>query len=214
MKYLYVTLIVPASVILPIGAGLFKRVYHNRSISMLFFYLIFVVLTGIAALITVKHNINNLPLLHLYTVAEFLFILRYFQLIFNTPNIVRFIKMLMIVFPVLAILNFIFVQNIYSFNSYPRPIAALIIVGLCMHYFFLYSGDEIKKQWAAQPTNWIVAGLLMYFSAAFLYFAFANIIHQHASLAMRIVFGNTHATFVMLMYILFSIGFLQVKNER
>jgi hypothetical protein len=214
VKHLYVTLIVPASVILPIGVGFFKKAYRVKNIGILFYYLIFVLLAGIAAIITIKQGINNLPLLHFYTIAEFLFILRYFQLTINTSSAQWIIKMLMIFFPSMAILDFIFIQDIHQFNSYPRPIAALIIMGFCMYYFFIYTEREIKRRWTSQPLNWLTVGLLIYFCGAFLFFAFANIIHQKASLPMRYVFNNIHATLVMLMYILFSIGFLQVKNER
>jgi hypothetical protein len=214
MKHIYAGVIVPASVLLPIGAGLIKKVYRNSNIKIILLYLIFATVTETVAMLTVMQNINNLPLLHFYTIVEFLFILRYFQLTLNSSPVQYLIKILMYSFPTIAILDFVFIQNIFQFNSYPRSIAALIIVAFCMYYFFIYTDNEAKRKWSTQPLNWITAGLLIYFCNAFLYFAFLNIIHQKASLAMRFVFGDIHATLVMLMYILFSIGFLQVKNER
>lgn len=214
MKHIYETLLVPIAIVFPIAAGLVKRVYKKEPLKTIFFYLIFALLSYIISGILGFNGINNLPLLHFYTIVEYLFILRYFQHSLNEVKASRMIGLLMFIFPVLAVLDLIFIQDIFQYNSYPRPIAALIIIGLCMYYFFRHASNENKKSWGSVPLNWICSGLLIYFCSGFIYFAFLNIINQYASHATYFLFGTIHATLVLLMYLLFTIGFLKIKNER
>ncbi|WP_316822066.1 hypothetical protein [Pedobacter gandavensis] len=214
MKHIYATLIVPLAILIPIAIGLFKGVYKNAPLKTIFFYLVFATVIYLLSRILGLHGINNLPLLHFYTIVEYLFILWYFRSSLNEEKASRVIGLLMVVFPVLSILDLLLIQDIFQFNSYPRPVAALIIIGLCMYYFFRYSGNENKKSWATIPFNWINTGLLIYFCSGLIYFAFLSIITKYASAATYYLFGTIHATLVLLMYLLFAIGFLKVKDER
>lgn len=213
MKHIYATLLVPAAILIPIVIGLIKSVHKKAPSKTIFFYLIFATLIYIVSRILGYHGINNLPLLHLYTIVEYIFILWYFRAALNEVKASKVIGILMVVFPILSILDLLLIQDIFQFNSYPRPVAALIIIGLCMYYFFRYSGNENKKSWSSVPLNWISSGLLVYFCSGLIYFAFLSIITKHASAAIYYLFGTIHATLVLLMYLLFAMGFLKVKNE-
>jgi hypothetical protein len=214
MKHVFIILVVPASVIIPIGVGLLNKSYKIKRIKIIFPYLIFAGIIEITSRILGTHQINNLPLLHFYTIVEFLFIMRFFQLILNTQFVHRLIGILMVIFPVFCVLDFVFIQSIYQFNSYPRPLGALIIIGLCLFYFFRYTESEEQKPWVNDPLNWIVTGLLVYFGSSLFHFAFLNILYEHASLKVNWVFVYIHATLVMVMYLLFTVGFLNAKNQR
>lgn len=120
----------------------------------------------------------------------------------------------MIAFPIFSILDLIFIQDIHKYNSYPRPIAALTIIALCLYYFYNYAAAENKQSWEKLPENWIVTGLLIYFCSSLFYFAFLNIIYETASRATYYFFGGVHATLVLFMYLLFTVGFIKLKNER
>ena len=216
MKYIYAGIIVPASIIIPIGAGLIKRSHKHKRLKIIFFYLVFAGIIDIVERLLGSRHINNLPLLHFYTLVEFLFILRFFQLILNNLNLLayRLIAILMYLFSVFCIINFIFFQSIFQFNSYPRPIAALIIIGLSMFYFSSRGEPGDQLSWINDPLNWMVSGLLVYFGSSLFHFAFLNILYEKASLKVNFIFGTIHATLVMVMYLLFAVGFLNAKNER
>jgi hypothetical protein len=211
MKHIYEAIIVPASVLMPVSAGLVKTVYKDQPSKTILLYLLFAGVTDVVERILGTHHINNLPLLHFYTIVEYLFILRYFQLILNDQKTSKLITLMLILFPVFSILDFIFIQDIHQYNSYPRPIAAIIIIMLCMYYFFRYNDIEVKRPWSAVYLNWITFGLLIYFCSSLLYFAFINVIY-HLSLSAYFIFGAIHATLVLLMYLLFTAGFLRVKE--
>jgi len=213
MKYLYVTVIVPATVLVPLSTALIKKTFKQRYLKIIFLYLIFSGLSDLAERLLGIHHINNLPLLHFYTIVEFLFILRFFQLSFNDPLVSRLTGWLMVIFSGFCILDFIFIQSIYKFNSYPRPISALIIIGLCLFYFFKHSESENQKPWVDAPLNWMVTGLLVYFGSSLFHFAFLNVLNENVSENVYFIFGTIHATLVMVMYLLFTAGFLYAKNE-
>jgi hypothetical protein len=213
MKYVYTGIIVPTTVVIPIITGLIRKGYKNRCLKVIFSYLVFAGLSDITERLLGSRNINNLPLLHFYTIVEFLFITRFFQLILNEPLVFRLIGWLMVIVPVFCVLDFIFIQSIYQFNSYPRPISALIIIGLCLFYFFKHSESENQKPWVDLPLNWMVTGLLVYFGSSLFHFAFLNVLNENVSENVYFIFGTIHATLVMVMYLLFTAGFLYAKNE-
>jgi len=214
MKYIYDAIVVPASVVIPIAAGLIKKHYKHKCLKVIFSYLVFSGISDIAERLLGMNHINNLPLLHFYTLIEFLFILRFFQIVFDDMPVTKLIRWLMLIFSGFCIIDFIFIQSIYQFNSYPRPIAALIIIGFCIFYFFKYSESEHLQSWGKEPINWVVTGLLVYFGSSLFHFAFLNILYEKASFKINYIFATIHATLVMVMYLLFAVGFLNAKNER
>ncbi|HVW14151.1 MAG TPA: hypothetical protein VHB54_10020 [Mucilaginibacter sp.] len=213
MKYIYEGVVVPTSVILPISIGLIIG-YKRNYLKVIFFYLVFAGIIDVVEEIIGAYHVNNLPLLHFYTIIEFLFMMGFFQTIITEILIRKLIRMLIFLFPLLAILNFIFFQSIYKYNSYPRPIAALIIIGLCITYFFKRNEPDDQTSWTNDPLNWMVSGLLVYFGSSLFHFAFLNIVYEHASLNLYFILGAIHATLVMIMYLLFAVGFLYAKNQR
>ncbi|MCR8558125.1 hypothetical protein KXD93_10745 [Mucilaginibacter sp. BJC16-A38] len=213
MKHAYVIVVVPASILIPLGAGLIKSGYKHVVTQIIFSYLIFAAIIEIVSRLLGTHQVNNLPLLHFYTIIEFLFIVRFFQLALNNQLVSRYLGGLMIIFSVFCVFDFVFIQSIYQFNSYPRPIGALIIIGLCIYYFFKYGESDNQKPWVQEPLNWMVTGLLVYFGSSLFHFAFLNVLYEHASLKVNYIFGTIHATLVMVMYLLFTAGFLYAKNE-
>lgn len=213
MKYIYEGVVVPASVIIPISAGLITG-YKRDYLKVILFYLIFAGIIDVMEEIIGGYHINNLPLLHFYTIIEFLCLLRFFQLVFHDALCTSIIGIIAVAFSIFAILDMLFIQSIYSFNSYPRPIAALIIAGLCLFYFFKKGESENSESWINDPLNWVVTGLLLYFGSSFFHFAFLNVMYEKASLKVNLIFGAIHATLVMVMYLLFAAGFLYAKNQR
>lgn len=212
MKHLYVTLIVPAAVAIPLVAGLYNKVYSNKPLRIIFFYLLFSGISDLVARTLGVRGINNLPLLHIYTLIEFLIMMAYFHNGLKLAGSPQF-TIITVLFTLLTILNFVFIQDIYHYNSYPRSIAALVIICYSIQ-FFIKKSQLPQRSWRTEPANWVVGGIMVYFCNSFLYFAFLNVINELASLSIYFFLGGLHATFVLLMYLLISIGFLVYKHER
>ena len=86
-KNIIVGYIVPLSILLPIGMFVFKYKHAQTALKYLFYFLIATVVINTSALIAVRMKMRNLPLLHLYTIVETIFLLAYFKAIFTQPKI-------------------------------------------------------------------------------------------------------------------------------
>ncbi|MCU0432365.1 MAG: hypothetical protein MUC87_02795 [Bacteroidia bacterium] len=135
-------------------------------------YIFLAVLTEIAADIMHKINPeNNLPILHVYTLLQFLLIALLFRKFMQKPHQIQIWWVVTIVFLSGSIINSLFIQTIWKFNGYARAAESLIIVLFVVAYFFkLLFSEEAKMPLYGIPMFWISTALLFYFSACFFVF--------------------------------------------
>lgn len=209
MKYLFAGVIVPAAVIIPVAAAVISKSYRQPLLRVICSYLVFSGLINIAERIMGHYKINNLPLLHLYTIGECLFIMYFFYGVFQFKDrIGKSILWAMFIFTAYALVNMFFIQGIYQHNSYVRPVGSLLINGLCLYYFFSQTRAIHSTSWISEPINWMVTGFLVYFGSSLFHFAFLNIISEKASMQVYFLLGTIHASLVLVMYLLFTAGFI------
>lgn len=211
-RNLFIGYIVPLSILLPIGTFIFNYKKASKAHKYLFYFLICSGLINLAALAVIRKGMSNLPLLHLYTTVEGVFFLLYFKSIFKQTSVKRWLTGLAIVFPVICILNAIFLQSIFTFNTYTRPLEAIIITLACFLYFYKSGFNE---NWLGASVNWINMGVLIYFPAATIIFILSNhftFINPDRELV-RLVW-KLHAVLVLIMYLFWARGFsLMKKND-
>ena len=111
---MFVSYIVPLSILIPILFGLLHFKFAKVGYKLLIYYLVASGLINLAAIIMASFNVRNLPLLHLYTIVEAVFILSYLRTLFIEPPIKKVMLLVIIFFPILCILNFTFLQSIHS----------------------------------------------------------------------------------------------------
>jgi len=206
---IYQGYVVPASTLLPIAAGLvnYKRV--DRSLRTLTWYLCFALTINVIAVVLASRHTNNMPLLHFYTAGELVLVTLYFKHAFNDRKTDRWLNLIMIMYPVLCVVNFVFFQSIYSFNTYTRPLEALIIILLSALYFAWPNTDRVTT-----AGRWVAGGFLLYFCSSFFQFIFSNVVSHYASKAQKSLIWNMHATFVLMMYVLFFVAIFHGRNKR
>ncbi len=209
-KTLIVGYIVPLSILFPIIIFLFKYKFASKATKYLFYYLIAAALINLAALVVVRMGMRNLPLLHLYTLVETLFFLAYFHSIFDSVRIKNAIKFLMFAFPILCIINFVFIQDLFTYNTYTRPLEALIVTTICMLYFYK---SGFSENWLNSPINWLNMGILIYFPAASIIFILSNYFtFVGGNREMTRSIWNLHAFLVLAMYLIWTKGFSLIKK--
>ncbi|GAA3932435.1 hypothetical protein [Hymenobacter algoricola] len=205
----YVGVFLPASVALPLSIGVYKRVYAQPGLQLVFTYLVVSGVANILASLIAQAHRNNLPLLHIYTIIELLLILAYYDRILTERPLHQLIHVLGVGFSIAAILNFLLLQSIFAFNSYPRALAAIIVMLLGCYYFL--TEDDFKS--GAQTHKWMNFGLLQYFGSAVFMFAFSNVLYEHTSTQGQYVIGILHATLVLIMYGLVAVGFMGAEKN-
>jgi hypothetical protein len=206
----YEGLIVPATILIPLGIAIFNYSYLNKSLKILLAYLI---VSGLINLWAIIHSdTNNLYFLHIYTIAEFILLMDYFISINKSKSIPIFSYVILLAFPLFGIINMEFFQSKFQFNSYVRPIESLIFIFYCILCFFGAPEENIHQSWKENSFNWINAGLLIYFSSSLFLFAFSNFFSK-LSLNSQMVIWDFHATTVTVLYIFIALGFSKCKKS-
>jgi hypothetical protein len=198
--YLYTSVVVPASVVIPLGMGTIRYRVLPRPQRILLFYLVVAGVVDAAASYLSRHHIHNLWLLHIYTAVETVLLLWFYRSILSSPWLRKAIPYAMVVFPLVCLANILWWQSLQHFNTYTRPVEALLLIYLSLVCFFEEHRDGF----------WFNAGILLYFSVAFFIFIFSNFLH-HGQLFNTIILVS-HATFVLIMYLLFAVGYYKCKG--
>jgi len=205
------TVITPACNIFPVVIALIKFNNLPKEARIFFYYLVFNGLVSIASSLLAYYHLPNTPLFHATTVIETILLLYFFLIVFNKHSIAGYIKVLMLLFTIFACLNTIFFQSIHVLNSYTLSLQSLIVIALCFLFWWHHSNDK-RLPWSSFPLNWIISGLLLYFSSTFILFTFSNAVILFFSKYASTLVWNIHATLTIIMYLLVSIGYSKYKT--
>lgn len=210
MPSIYMGIVVPAAILLPMATAVFRRKYWQAPEKLIFIYLIISGVFNILAASLAARGINNLPLLHLYTVIEFMVIAAFFRSILPPSKTRVMINWLLVVFPVMAGINIYLLNSIFLYNLIPRSVEAIIIVLLCIHYLMKSLSFSAGK---SPFFNFaVVVSFLMYFSGSLALFALSDFIIANKKINSLI--WNTHATFVLIMYLIIAVAYFKTKHEK
>lgn len=200
---------VPACILIPVIGGILLYRYFSAVEKLILLYLFVSGICNATVSILANTSTNNLPLLHVYTVVEYCLAALFFIKLFQSPRIIKGIYFFSALFIFFAVLNTLFIQHLYSFNTYARSVEAILIISYCFIYFM----QQLKTD--QQPGTvkgiWFVSGWFLYFSSSLTIFILSNI-----SLTLSKQFDwwmwNVHATMVLIMYLLFTKGFITCKK--
>ncbi len=174
------------------------------------YYLCWNLFIEITARILSSYSVNNLPLLHLYTIGEFLL----FALLYRKMHLFKnwadkkfwiFVSVAL----ALIVLNSIFIQNIYEFNSYAKTMVQLILMGFAFGYF--YQLQEKKEE--TESLNWVNAAVLIYYSGSLFIFMFGNYFLDKEPKT-HLIFWVINVLLNLIFQILVFIGIWKVSRKR
>lgn len=209
---IYMGYVVPATTLLPIITGIVYYKKLNSPLRTLTLFLIFSLLINVIGIGMAQRHQNNLPLLHFYTIFELLGVLFYYYQAQAEDRIRYWIKIIMVIFPVLCVINFTFLQSLYEFNTYTRPLEAIIII----IFSFIYLNnqkDTEDENVIFTAGKWVSIGFLVYFCSSLFQFIFSNVVSKSAPKDIKSLVWVIHATFVMIMYLFFYIAIRNGRNK-
>lgn len=154
-----------------------------------------------------EFGMNNLFLLHFYTIFDFIMM----TLIFQAYLPRSFVKWGIIVFSFAALLHSIFVEQLNTFNVLARSVEAFIVMCYVMRYFWFTLKEMKIKRLEQQPIFWISCGALLYYAAGFFIFLFSTDLLPHDDL--WFTYWGIHAFFTILLYLFYSVA-LWVQPEK
>ena len=205
--------IVPLSVLLPVFIGTIKYKALSASAKLVLWYLIFSALfTSITLLIGRYYHKNNMPIAHLFTIFELTMVLFIYKKILEAYRKNNFYSYIILGFAVLCVLNALFFQSIYTYNSYTKSIEAIICIMFAMNFFASIASGKYPEKIISQPDFYFNAGFFLYCSGAFMLFVFSNFIISNLSNSDFSTIWTIHASLVLLMYLLFSTAFVLCKK--
>jgi hypothetical protein len=212
LSFLYQGIIVPASIVIPLAMALARYRSAGKPLRIVFIYLIIAGLTNVVAAALAFRRINNLPLLHIYTIVELILLSMFFYSVFNNPVVKKWVQVIAILFSLFCLINLSFFQSIFTFNTYPRSVESIILITFSALYFYKQTDRNNLAPWSGQPETWIVIGIILYFSSALIQFSFSNIVSKKVSFDTKKIIWNIHASLVLVMYLLFAAGFAKCKK--
>ncbi len=197
-------------VLLPLFIGLYKYKILPTEYRIITWYLF---LSGICSLLVrvlAIFKINNLVISHVYTVIEIVIIYNYFIITAMKERQIIYAKRALVCFLVFAIFNIAFIQNVYEYNSYPRSLEAIILILFSITSLSGFFDQPIVGLSKGKADIYITSGILVYFSSSLIIFIIFKA--YTFSIPMVTLIWNTHATFLLIMYILFAIGLWKYKK--
>lgn len=199
-------------IIIPVVTGTLRYGNLSKECRIIFFFTIIACITEITSYITRSRGINNMPLLHIYTVIEFVIISWFYHLLFKRIFSFSPLPLIAVLFVIGSIINSLWIQEILSFNSYIRGIEAVLIIlyALIILYVFFFQPDA--KKTVDDPVFWINAGILIYFSGATTLFILSNYILPLGYQFNKNIWG-VHALLSIIMYLSITTGLWKSKTR-
>lgn len=143
------------------------------------YYLCWNLVIELGAYLMIKIGVNNLPLLHIYTFGELLlWAVFYLEVLKLTSRQRTSLLTMVAVAALLIVLNSIFLQNIYGFNSYAKTLVNVILIGLSI--LLLYQLLHSENEAGHRALGLINSSVLFYYSGSLLIFMFSDYFFRNA----------------------------------
>jgi hypothetical protein len=161
-----------------------------------------------ASLLFWFNGMNNMPLLHAYVGTGFLLLSLFYKKVLEGFISAVLIYSIAGVFFILTLLNSLFVQSVYTFNSYALTLESvlLIIFSLTTYILLLDKTVKEKRKSMVSSINWINSGIFMYYVSNLLIFYFSGYFKKYFSREFNHYTWVLHAFFSVVMYTFFFIG--------
>ncbi len=175
-------------------------------------------------------DINYRVLIHLYIVEEFVLDMLFYQDILKTiphnkdkPEKSPIFSIAIVAFVVFAIINALFITDIYHFLVYTFVLQAVVMV-ICTagyYYYRTFYDTECSSTYEAPsyrlykgPVLWMNMGKSLYFSGTLLVFVMYNMLLAGNLKEMAISAWRLHDILLITLHIFMGIGFLVFTSDR
>ncbi|PWU01454.1 MAG: hypothetical protein C5B52_07255 [Bacteroidetes bacterium] len=157
---------------------------------------------------------NTQMLYNVFSSIEFVFYLWFLSFQFKNKFVKTLCQNLIWIYPLLVVLNKLYIQKT-GFHTYTYSLGCLLIVALCIYYFFELFKTTHSIKLTREPTFWIISGLLFFYSCSYPFFAVLNFWKNPN---VRMVLGLVWVTSLLNIFLYSSIlaGFLcriKIRNS-
>lgn len=184
--------------------------FRNQSSLYLKLFPVFLLLSGIVQVIGIvwaSAGTHNTALYNFNSVFEFSFFLFVLMEIVRRKPAKRILLVLLFLYPVMALVNIIYIQGPDNWNSMSYAVGSLLVVFFCVYYFLELFMLPQSTNLMQDPAFWICSGLLFFYCCSFPFFGLVNFMSNLPMLVLR----NLRAILSylnILLHLLFTIAFL------
>ena len=119
----------------------------------------------------------------------------------------KIVTFLFVGFPCISILNIFFLQGINNFNSITYSLGCLMVISLCIYYFFEIFTTQTYLRLSNDPAFWICTALLFFYSVSFPIYVSNNLMKHFSNKLGQLVFFIV-SILNIIMYSLFCVAFI------
>lgn len=190
-----------------IYAVLHWRVLPEKLIAIKYYIVISLVVQLVGGMLWF-FNINNLFLLHFYVPTAFILLIWFYRRVWYSYISSTLLSGLLYCFILFSLLNSIFLQDIFSFNTHGLTGLSILIIifSLSNYYLFLDANIRIQLGQLITSINWINTGLFIYYTCTFLYHIYGRLINFDLPQSIGRLALLPNALFVTIKYVCFFIG--------
>lgn len=182
---------------------------------LLFIYLLTSFILNTTATLLAINDIKNIWLFNINTITESVLLLLFFDHVLINKKVRRVLSGLLIILPLYYIVNLFFIQGTAVFNTYSRAFETITFIALSMIYWG-QPDENADLTWGDIATNWIIAGLMLYFAGGFFLFLLSNfLLENRQDPAVKKAMDTAwilNGVFIMSMYFFIAIGFIKCKR--
>ena len=173
-------------------------------------FIIYISVTIIVEIIGWVYSVqkrNNLIFYNLYVTFNFPYLLYLIRSFLINEKVKKMLFWIAVIFPVVALINMVFIQGFHFFNSYSFIIGCMLIVMACIFYFYERIKYPGPHSLVHDPTFWISTSLLFFYTCSLPLTGVLNTIsNMPFYLYKTLLFANVVINSVL--YLLFSISFI------
>jgi hypothetical protein len=183
-----------------------------RAFPFFLFFIILVELAGRYISMVLYHR--NAWLYNISTTVEFVFYAYIFGLQLKDPAFKKATSRFMIFYPMLVLLNLLFIQGFLRFHSYTMVIGSILMIIFCCLYFYELLQNPQEGDLLRDPMFWISTGILFFYLGDLSYNLLFNLLQEYAANTGGKLFQSINNNLILMLYTCFIIAFLCRRNPR
>jgi len=179
-------------------------------------YLLIALATDLSSRWLFAKHLNNLYLLHIYTLLEFVAWSYFYQRLFQGKKWSQ-TKMPWLVgaVSILVIANSIFLEPVTGFNSNAKTLVQVILIAYSIYYFFITFGKIDLRQPLPRSVSFINFAVLLYYSGSLFIFMFSKLMaSQGIASSMQHGFWAINALLLVLLHALIFVSLWMVAFRK
>jgi hypothetical protein len=154
----------------------------------------------------------NTAMYNFFSTFEFCFYLWFISILISKPAMKKSIRITMVAYALVAIINILFIQKIYVFHTTTYSLGCLLVVIFCIYYFLELFRLPKSVKLISSPAFWICTGLLFFYICGFPMYGFIKLWMNVDLVAKN--FGNIVNMLNVFLYSLFTIALLCSKIRK